>query len=63
MAEENTRGSNNNKNTGANNWRKIVFGAMLAAIVAVTTAGMASVQNSIAQIQGENPTQGYDMEK
>jgi len=61
MADDSTGQSNNKKPTGVNNRRRMMFGAMLAAIVAVTTTGIASMQNSVAQIQGENPTQGYDI--
>jgi hypothetical protein len=61
MAEDSTERSSNKKTSVVNNRRKIMLGAIVAAIVAVMTTGIASTQNSIAQIEGENPSQGYDI--
>jgi hypothetical protein len=61
MAEDSNERSSNKKTSAVNNRRKIMLGAIVAAIVAVMTTGIASTQNSIAQSQGENPSQGYDI--
>jgi hypothetical protein len=61
MAEDSTERSSSRKSTGLNNRTKIVLGVMISAIVAVMATGAATMQNSIAQIDGENPTQGYDI--
>ena len=60
MAEDKPKISNKETSV-VNNRRKIMLGAIVAAIVAVMTTGIASTQNSIAQIEGENPSQGYDI--
>lgn len=61
MAEDSTERLTDKKYTGINNRTKVILGIMVSALVAVMTTGIATMQNSIAQTQAENPTQGYDI--